>query len=124
MLVPESGQGAFGPALVTVSHAYADYRNHPLFTIRMERFLDVLLQRPVRFVFPRLWYTKGETLRAFTDLPDSDSRARNQILLAKRPVGRAKRQAHAVRCLRRLYAEAHECPCRRPRGAPRRLYLY
>ncbi len=73
VLVPESGQGAFGPALVTVSHAYADYRNHPLFTIRMERFLDALLQRPVRFVFPRLWYTKGETLRAFTDLPDSDS---------------------------------------------------
>jgi 7-cyano-7-deazaguanine synthase in queuosine biosynthesis len=73
VLVPESGQGTFGPALVTVSHAYADYRNHPLFTIRMERFLNALLQRPVRFVFPRLWYTKGETLRAFADLPDSDS---------------------------------------------------
>ncbi len=73
ILVPESGQGAFGPALVTVGHAYADYRNHPLFAIRMERFLNALLRRNVRFVFPRLWFTKGETLRTFTDMTHSDS---------------------------------------------------
>lgn len=73
ILIPESGQGAIGPALVTVSHAYPDYRNHPLFTLRMERFLKALLGRPVRFVFPRLWNTKGETLRAFSALPNSES---------------------------------------------------
>lgn len=65
IFVPESGQGSIGPALVTVGHAYPDYRNHPLFTRRMERFLDALLRQPVRFVFPRIWDTKGETLRKF-----------------------------------------------------------
>jgi hypothetical protein len=73
ILVPESGQGSIGPALVTVSHAYPDYRNHPLFTKRMARFLAALLKNPVEFVFPRLWHTKGETLREFTELPESDS---------------------------------------------------
>jgi hypothetical protein len=73
ILIPESGQGAIGPALVTVGHAYPDYRNHPLFTLRMERFLKALLGRPVHFVFPRLWHTKGETLRAFVALPHGGS---------------------------------------------------
>jgi hypothetical protein len=38
----------------------------------MERFLGALLRRPVRFVFPRLWHTKGETLQDYTALPESD----------------------------------------------------
>lgn len=33
IVVPESGQGALGPALVPVGHAYADYRNHPRFRV-------------------------------------------------------------------------------------------
>lgn len=73
ILIPESGQGAIGPALVTVSHAYPDYRNHPLFTARMTRFLKALLGKPIRFTFPRLWHTKGETLREFAALPEGDS---------------------------------------------------
>jgi hypothetical protein len=68
IIVPESGQGAIGPALVTVDHGYRDYRNHPLFTYRMERFLIALLGKPVRFVFPRIWNTKGETLREFVSV--------------------------------------------------------
>lgn len=67
VVVPESGQGALGPSLVTVGQAYEDYRSHPLFTTRMERFLKALLDRELRYVFPRLWFTKGETLRAFVD---------------------------------------------------------
>lgn len=67
IIVPESGQGALGPALVTVGQAYEDYRSHPVFTARMEKFLAALLGHPVRFQFPRLWYTKAETLRAFVD---------------------------------------------------------
>ena len=67
VIVPESGQGALGPALVTVGQAYEDYRSHPLFTVRMERFLKALLGRELSYVFPRLWLTKGETLRAFVD---------------------------------------------------------
>lgn len=73
IIIPESGQGIFGPALVTAAHAYPDFRNHPLFTVRMEKFLKALLRRPVKFAFPQLWHTKGETLREFTALPDSDT---------------------------------------------------
>jgi 7-cyano-7-deazaguanine synthase in queuosine biosynthesis len=65
IIVPESGQGALGPALVPVGHAYEDYRNHPLFTAKMSAFLKALLGQNVRFEFPRLWNTKGETLREY-----------------------------------------------------------
>jgi 7-cyano-7-deazaguanine synthase in queuosine biosynthesis len=63
VLVPESGQGALGPVLVPVGQAYPDYRSHPLFTARMEIFLAALLGKELRYRFPRLWYTKGETLQ-------------------------------------------------------------
>lgn len=69
IILPESGQGALGPALINVGHAYPDYRNHPFFTLRMERFVEALFGRRLRFVFPRLWHTKGETLSEFVSLP-------------------------------------------------------
>jgi Queuosine biosynthesis protein QueC len=65
IIVPESGQGSLGPALVPVGQAYEDYRNHPLFTDLMERFLGAIFHHRPRFEFPRLWNTKGETLKAF-----------------------------------------------------------
>jgi hypothetical protein len=65
VIVPESGQGALGPAMVTVGQAYEDYRSHPLFTARMERFLMALIEHKVQFRFPRLWHTKAETLKEF-----------------------------------------------------------
>ena len=65
VIVPESGQGSLGPALVPVGQAYVDYRSHPLFTERMEKFIEALLGYRVRFEFPRLWHTKGETLTQF-----------------------------------------------------------
>jgi hypothetical protein len=67
VVVPESGQGALGPTLVTVGQAYEDYRSHPLFTRRMETFLEALFGHRVRYVFPQLWSTKGETLRRFAE---------------------------------------------------------
>jgi hypothetical protein len=67
VIVPESGQGALGPALVTVGQGYEDYRSHPLFTDRMEKFLEELLRYRVRFKFPQLWHTKAETLKKFVD---------------------------------------------------------
>ncbi len=73
IIVPESGQGALGPSLVTVGQAYEDYRSHPLFTDRMEKFLDALLGHQVRFQFPRLWFTKGETLIKFVSECDEAS---------------------------------------------------
>jgi hypothetical protein len=65
IIVPESGQGALGPSLIPVGQAYEDYRSHPLFTARMEKFLGSLLGLQAHFEFPRLWHTKGETLRQF-----------------------------------------------------------
>lgn len=65
VIVPESGQGALGPTLVPVGQAYPDFRSHPLFTVRMARFLAALLGFEVRFEFPQLWHTKGETLKRF-----------------------------------------------------------
>lgn len=67
IIVTESGQGAVGPALVPVGQAYEDYRNHPLFTDRMEKLLVALYGHRVRFEFPRLWHTKGETLASFVN---------------------------------------------------------
>jgi|CXWL01.1.fsa_nt_gi hypothetical protein len=63
--LPESGQGALGPALLAVGQAYEDYRNHPFFTDRMEKLVAALLEHEVRYDFPRLWFTKGETLKAY-----------------------------------------------------------
>ncbi len=67
VIVPESGQGALGPTLVVVGQAYEDYRSHPRFTALMEKFLCALLGYHVRYRFPRLWNTKGETLRQFVN---------------------------------------------------------
>jgi 7-cyano-7-deazaguanine synthase in queuosine biosynthesis len=73
IVIPESGQGAIGPALLTVGHAYPDFRNHPRFTRLMERFLKALLGKDVSYVFPRIWNTKGETLRAYVAIDSSDA---------------------------------------------------
>jgi hypothetical protein len=67
IIVPESGQGALGPTLVPVGQAYEDYRSHPLFTDRMQKFFTALLNFNVRFVFPQLWSTKGETLAKYVN---------------------------------------------------------
>jgi 7-cyano-7-deazaguanine synthase in queuosine biosynthesis len=67
IIVPESGQGALGPTLVPIGQAYEDYRCHPLFTKRVQAFLQALLGWTVRFEYPRLWSTKGETLKKYLD---------------------------------------------------------
>jgi hypothetical protein len=51
--------------LIPVGQSYEDYRNHPRFTEKIEAFLLAVLDHRVHFEFPRLWYTKGETLRDF-----------------------------------------------------------
>ena len=79
VVVPESGQGALGPVLVPVGQAYEDYRSHPLFTDLMRSFLLALFDHEVRYVYPRLWYTKAETLAAFiAACPNGDSWARTR----------------------------------------------
>lgn len=68
IVVTESGQGAFGPMLAVSGQTYPDYRVHPTFSRRMERLLRSLTGRVVRYEYPRLWSTKGETLRLAASL--------------------------------------------------------
>lgn len=68
IIVPESGQGALGPSLVPVGQAYEDYRNHPRFTGKMAVFLSALFGNKVRYHFPRIWQTKGQTLKEYIEL--------------------------------------------------------
>jgi 7-cyano-7-deazaguanine synthase in queuosine biosynthesis len=62
IIVTESGQGALGPVLTVTGHAYPDYRVHPAFTKRMELLFKELANSQIKYMFPRLWSTKGETL--------------------------------------------------------------
>ena len=55
IIVPESGQGVVGPALVPVGQIYEDYRCHPRFTDHMETFVLALFGHKVRYTYPRLW---------------------------------------------------------------------
>ena len=72
IIIPESGQGAIGPAIINVGRIYPDYRNHPRFTKLMEKFVNALFKTEIHFIFPRLWNTKGETLREYFNTTNSD----------------------------------------------------
>lgn len=69
IVVPESGQGALGPAMLPLYRLYADYRNYPPFFRKMEVFILALLEHKITYEQPRLWFTKGQTMRAFLNLP-------------------------------------------------------
>lgn len=69
IIVPESGQGALGPVLLPLQNIYPDYRNHPTFFRRMERFIQALLGVGITYEQPRLWYTKGQTIAAYLAMP-------------------------------------------------------
>lgn len=70
IVVPESGQGALAPAILSLYGIHADYRNYPPFFRKMERFIKALLNHEVHFEQPRLWSTKGQTLLEFLKLPE------------------------------------------------------
>jgi len=69
IVVPESGQGALGPVLLPLHNIYADYRNHPTYFRKMERFIKALLGYDVKYEQPRLWSTKGQTISAYLGTP-------------------------------------------------------
>lgn len=111
-IVPESGQGALAPVFLPVGHGYEDYRNHPAFTSKMERFFASILNYSVKFQFPRLWATKGETLREFVDGCDAGAKWQKTRSCWQNSrqvsVGRARRQCGvcAACILRRLSVHA------------------
>lgn len=65
--IPESGQGAIGPVMVGNYGTYPDYRNHPAFLIRMEKFIKRLFGAEIRYIQPQIWHTKGQTIRKYVD---------------------------------------------------------
>ena len=65
IVVPESGQGALGTVLCPLLGIYPDYRNHPTFFRRMEKFINIVLGASLSYEQPRLWHTKGETVAAY-----------------------------------------------------------
>lgn len=65
IVVPESGQGALGTVLCPLLGIYPDYRNHPTFFRRMEKFINTVLGAGLSYEQPRLWHTKGETISAY-----------------------------------------------------------
>lgn len=73
--VPESGQGALGPALTTVGQIHPDYRTHPYFLRKMENFFNALLGWRPHFAFPRLWNTKAQTLADYVKLTSTPPEA-------------------------------------------------
>ena len=113
ILVPESGQGALGPSLVPVGQTHPDYRNHPLFTDQMETFVAALFGHVVRYEYPRIFHTKGETLKALLDkLPnDSDWAKTRSCWQGARQVSVSRRRRQCGICaaclLRRM--SVHSC---------------
>lgn len=66
IVTTESGQGVLGSALLDSYGVYPDFRSHPVFLRKMERFINLLLGNNIKFVIPRIWHTKAETIRDFT----------------------------------------------------------
>lgn len=64
VLIPESGQGTFGPSLTVIGQEHPDVRMSPVFTSKLSRLVSRLFESPIQFVHPRIWCTKGETLDA------------------------------------------------------------
>lgn len=67
IMVSESGQGALGPWLVPVGNEALDIRMHPAYTSQLARFVNLALGIQIGYEHPRLWLTKGQTLRELAE---------------------------------------------------------
>lgn len=72
VIVPESGQGIFGSELIVNALVHPDYRTHPRFTEKMEVLIGALFGHSVHYRFPRIWSTKGETVREALAIDPAD----------------------------------------------------
>ena len=62
VVIGENGQGALGPACVPFADEWWLRSAHPAFIHRWASFLQLVLDRPVRFEQPQLWKTKGQVI--------------------------------------------------------------
>ena len=79
IIVPESGQGALGPVLVKLGGMPGDYRNHPTFFAMMRQLWNALFSKEMDFKFPRLWNTKGQTLREYIQVTGDQEQWRQTV---------------------------------------------
>jgi 7-cyano-7-deazaguanine synthase in queuosine biosynthesis len=115
VVVGENGQGAFGPASLPFAHEWWFRSAHPAFVKRWEKFLGLILDRPIRFEQPQLWKTKGEVL---SSLCDQDLAGWEQTSsCATRPKGRHGRHGCGIcgGCLLRS-ASTHAAGLTAPAG--------
>lgn len=63
IVVPEAGQGSFGPSLVPVGGESPHRGSHPGFTKRMTHLFNALWGESIHFRHPQLWRTKGQVLQ-------------------------------------------------------------
>lgn len=96
--VPESGQGALGPALTTVGQSHPDYRTHPFFLRKMESYFEALLDWKPHFVFPRLWHTKAQTLTEYIALPNDAPDSWKSTRSCWQQSGQASVNGHKRQC--------------------------
>lgn len=62
VVIAENGQGSLAPSLLPFANEWPFRSTHPGFVRRLERWLDLVLPKPLQFVQPQLWRTKGEVL--------------------------------------------------------------
>ena len=124
IIVPESGQGALGPPLVSVGHAYHDHRNHPRFTRRMERFLGSASRTAHPLLLPPpLVHQGGNPCTLRRDRRRRDL-AVHQVLLARQSLEFCPRIVAPLWGLRCVYVEARERSRGRPLRRPGNLCLH
>lgn len=63
VVIGESGQGTFGPAMIRYAGEWPFRSTHPGFVQRFSNYLSLALDQKIEFRQPQLWKTKGEVLR-------------------------------------------------------------
>lgn len=67
-IIAESGQGIIGSSLVRIGPEHDHVGSHPYFLDHMADFLRKLLGVDVRYLYPRIWHTKAQTLSRYFEL--------------------------------------------------------
>ncbi|OQW87093.1 MAG: hypothetical protein BWK78_09415 [Thiotrichaceae bacterium IS1] len=88
ILIPESGQGALGTALITLGDEPTFQATVPTFTVKLRRFLSTLWEDETpAFEHPYLWNTKAEVLHRLIEI--------NKVDDLLNPIARNKRLSNA-----------------------------
>lgn len=62
LVIPEAGQGSFGPSLLPLGGESPHRGSHPGFSRRMERLFETFWDASINMHHPQVWKTKGQVL--------------------------------------------------------------